>query len=87
MSQKLEKKNFELCQVFMLLNCFKYFLIYILGHLFQKKSDKENILNYIKSSCIIFCVKINRYSQRFKLYQVEKYVILSNCMHTKSITQ
>ena len=39
MSQKLGKKNFKLYQVFMFLNCFKYFLIYILGQILRKNLE------------------------------------------------
>ena len=60
-------RQFELYQIFIIfvLNYFKYFLIHILGHLPKKKLNKKEILNYIKSSCIIFCVKIIRYLKRF----------------------
>ena len=82
-----------------MLNCFKYFLIYILGHFVSKnqtrkilnyikslyaklcqiffnicfatkclKSQASKILSYIKSPCIIFCVKMARYSQKFLNY-------------------
>ena len=46
------------------LDCFKYFIIYILGQI----SHNKIILNYIKSSCIIFCAQMTRYSQRFLSY-------------------
>ena len=36
----------------------------------SQKSQTRKIWNYIKSSCIIFCAKMTRYSQNFfELYQ------------------
>ena len=41
--------------------------IWVLAH-FAAKNHARKFLNYIKSSCIIFCVKITRYTQRFLNY-------------------
>ena len=43
------------------LNCFKYFLVYILGQNLRKNQTRK-ILNCIKFSCITFCLKMTRYS-------------------------
>ena len=51
-----------------MLNCFKYFQIYILGQISQKRIGQEKKLNYMKSSCIIFLVKMTRYLQRLLNY-------------------
>ena len=58
------------------LNCFNYFLIYILGQNVSKTLDKKN---YIKSSYKTIFVKMTRYSQRFL-----NYIILSvaKCVNT-----
>ena len=53
-----------------MLNCFKDFIIYILEH-FALKNQTRKILNYIKSLCIIFCVKIFYYSQYIYYSQKE----------------
>ena len=49
LANKLKKKNWNLSSLYML-NYFKYFQIYILGHLSEKNQTK--VLNYIKSSCV-----------------------------------
>ena len=49
MSQKLGKKHFVnyIKSTLYVLNYFKYFQIYILGHLSQKKSDKKNFSYFL----------------------------------------
>ena len=75
-------KDFKIISRFYVLNCLKYFSIYILGQNVPKKINKKNF-EHIKSSCIIFCAKMTRYSQRILNYSKslsQNFPILSNCI-------
>ena len=72
------------------LNCFKQFQGFILGHLYQKKFDKEKSWT-ISSLHVWFSMTrwLDIY-QDFELYQVfvsQNLWILSNFVHNKCITQ
>ena len=49
--------HFELYQVLRIKNCFKYFLIYILGQMLQQNPTRKRLQ--------VFSVKMTRYLQRF----------------------
>ena len=51
-----------------MLNCFRYSQIYILKQMSQKNQTRKIILKHIKSSRIIFCVKMTGHSQWFFYY-------------------
>ena len=53
---KIQKDFWTLSNLYVL-NFFKYFLIYILGH-FVSNNQTRKMLNYIKSSYIISCTKM-----------------------------
>ena len=67
-----------------MLNCFKYFLKYTLGQNVPKHQTWK-IMNYIKSSCIIFFAKMTRCSLSFfSSFDIQKFHHLLGC-HTIAI--
>ena len=54
MSQRFRLKKFLTISSLYVLNCSKYFLIYVLGH-FVPKNQSRKILNYIKPMYNFLC--------------------------------
>ena len=68
-----------------MLNCFRYSQIYIMEQMSQKNQTRKIILKHIKSSRIIFCVKMTGHSQWFLNY-ISLYVSKWQNIHKHFLT-